>query len=65
MKIVKEGTVPGSILSGRCDCCKCEVECTQSEVRTNEKVRSDDADYWVDCPTEGCGSRIYFWQRWR
>ncbi len=66
MTVVKAGCVPGSVLSGRCDRCQCEVECNREEVELMEKDVNDDslADYWVDCPTEGCRSRIFFWRRW-
>lgn len=64
MRILKEGIVQSDTHRGTCERCGCEVEVYTGELKTREAAE-DETPYYCDCPTQGCGGRIYFWlRRW-
>jgi hypothetical protein len=58
MKIIKAGQLPGKkIMHGACNNCGCEFEVERFECGV-ESDRNETL-YCHDCPTEGCGERVY------
>ena len=59
MKIIQEGKDPKKQkYKGKCDWCKCKIECDGNEVQTatagGEKLLT-----YVDCPTPNCSRKIF------
>ena len=56
MKIIKQGKLPSKkIWTGTCMHCATEIECEQSE--TKSETHRNETDTWVTCPT--CKQQLF------
>jgi hypothetical protein len=62
MNILKTGMLPSAkVRRGTCASCRAEVEFTTGEAhQVNDR---NETGYWVECPTPGCGLKIWDWSR--
>ena len=60
IRVIKQGTVKKDserILRGKCDKCRCELECDRAQPGVYEEANGRLVVH-VDCPTEKCGRVI-------
>ena len=62
MKIIRKGILPKDRLyNGTCNNCGCQVEAAEEEVTKHnlgDRYSGEFLEYYVLCPTQGCGRRI-------